>query len=95
MPAAMRRRIGDALLFTSGVAIVAFVIVVSDHRVRERVSLLMGSGRPMAGLTDVGSRLGEFVQVAAHLARGFGHDQSLLAIFAVGAMVLFAAILRL
>jgi hypothetical protein len=92
MPAALRRRIGDAFLFVSGVVIVVFVLVAADHRVRESASLLVGGDRPLMGLADVAARAGNLVLIATHVVLRFGVEHPLLTIFAVVAAVLVAAV---
>ncbi len=91
MPAALRRRIGDAFLFTSGAVIVVSVLVVANHRVREGASMLLGE-RPLVGLADVAARAGDLVRIGAHVAVRYGFDHPLLTIFVVAAAVLVAAV---
>jgi hypothetical protein len=92
MPAALRRRVGDAFLGASGVVIVVSVLVAADHRLRERASMLISSDRPLMGLADLAGRAGDLVRIAAHLALRFGVEHPLLTIFAVAAAVLVAAV---
>jgi hypothetical protein len=91
MPVALRRRIGDAFIFASGVVIVASVLLAADHRVRERASMLLGD-RPLVGLADVAARGGDLVRIAAHVALRFGVEHAVLTLFAVVALVLAAAV---
>jgi hypothetical protein len=90
MPAALRRRIGDAFLFASGVVIVVSVLFAADPRVRE--SLLIRGDRPLLGLADVGARAGDLGRLAAHVVLRFGVEHSVLTFFAVAAAVLVAAV---
>jgi len=92
MSAALRRRVGDAFLGASGVVIVVSVLVAADHRLRERASMLISSGRPFMGLADFAGRAGDLVRIAAHLALRYGVEHPLLTIFAVAAAVLVAAV---
>jgi hypothetical protein len=92
MPAALRRRVGDAFLGASGVLIVVSVLVAADHRLRERASMLISGDRPLMGLADLAGRAGDLVRIAAHLALRFGVEHPLLTIFAVAAAVLVAAV---
>jgi hypothetical protein len=92
MPAALRRRIGDAFLGASGVVIVVSVLVAADHRVRESASMLISGDRPLMGLADVAGRAGNFVQIAAHVVLRFGVEHPFLTVFAVAAAVLVAAV---
>jgi hypothetical protein len=92
MPAALRRRIGDAFLGASGVVIVVSVLVAADHRLRERASMLISGDRPLMGLADLAGRAGDLVRITAHLALRFGVEHPLLTIFAVVAAVLVAAV---
>jgi hypothetical protein len=92
MPAALRRRIGDAFLGASGVVIVMSVLVAADHRVRERASMLISSDRPLMGLSDLAGRAGDLVRIAAHVALRFGVEHPLLTVFAVAGAVLVAAV---
>jgi hypothetical protein len=92
MPAALRRRIGDAFLFASGVAIVVFVLVAADHRVRESASMLMSGDRPLLGLADAAARAGDLGRIAAHVLLRFGVEHSILTLFALAAAVLFTAV---
>jgi hypothetical protein len=92
MPAALRRRIGDAFLGASGVVIVVSVLFAADHRVRERASMLVSGDRPLMGLADVVGRASDVVRIAAHVALRFGLEHPLLTIFAVAAAVLVAAV---
>jgi hypothetical protein len=91
MPAILRRRIGDAFLFASGVVIVVSVLLAADHRVRERASMLLGD-RPLMGLADVAGRAGDLGLIMSHVALRFGVEHSLLTVFAVAATVLFTAV---
>jgi hypothetical protein len=92
MPAALRRRVGDAFLGASGVVIVVSVLFAADHRVRERASMLFSSDRPLMGFADLAGRAGDFVRIPAHIALRFGFEHPMLAIFAVVAAVLVAAV---
>jgi hypothetical protein len=92
MPAALRRRVGDAFLGASGVLIVVSVLVAADHRLRERASMLISGDRPLMGLADLAGRAGDLVRIAAHLALRFGVEHPLLTILAVAAAVLVAAV---
>ena len=92
MPAALRRRIGDAFLGASGVVIVVSVLVAADHRLRERESMLISSDRPLMGLADLAGRAGDLVRIAAHVALRFGVEHPLLTVFAVAGAVLVAAV---
>jgi hypothetical protein len=92
MPAALRRRVGDAFLGASGVVIVVSVLVAADHRLRERASMLISGDRPLMGLADLAGRAGDLVRIAAHLALRFGVEHPLLTVFAVAAAVLVAAV---
>ena len=89
---AVRRRIGDALMFGSGVVIVVFVLVAADPRVREGASTLMGTGRPLAGLADLGVRLGGVVLIVKHVALSYVGEHSVLTVFAGAAIALVAAV---
>jgi hypothetical protein len=92
MPAALRRRIGDAFLGASGVVIVVSVLVAADHRLRERASMLISGDRPLMGLADLAGRDGDVVRIAAHFALRFGVEHPLLTVFAVAAALLVAAV---
>ena len=92
MPAALRRRIGDAFLFASGAVIVMAILVAADHRLRERASILVSSDRPLMGLEDVAGRAGDIARIAAHVVLRFGVEHPLLTIFAVAGAVLVAAV---
>jgi hypothetical protein len=92
MPAALRRRVGDAFLGASGVLIVVSVLVAADHRLRERASMLISGDRPLMGLADLAGRAGDLVRIAAHVALRFGVEHPLLTIFAVAAAVLVAVV---
>ena len=72
-----------------------FALGATDDRVRERASVLVGSGPPMAGVTDVGGRVGGLVETAVHAARAWSGEHVYLTIFAVAGVVLFAAVRRL
>jgi hypothetical protein len=92
MSAALRRRIGDAFLGASGVVIVVSVLVVADHRVRERASMLISGDRPLMGLADVAGRASDVVRIAAHVALRYGVEHPMVTIFAVAAAVLVAVV---
>jgi hypothetical protein len=92
MPAALRRKIGDAFLFVSGVAIVVSVLFALDPRVRQSASMLSRGDRPLGGLADVALRAGDLVRIAAHVALRFGVEHSSLTLFAVAAVALVAAV---
>jgi hypothetical protein len=79
-------------MFGSGVLIVVFVLVAADPRVRDGASTLFGGGRPLAGLADLGVRLGGLVLLVEHVALGYGHDHSAVTMFALVAIVLVAAV---
>jgi hypothetical protein len=91
----MRRAIGDALLFASGVMILVVVLAASDDRVRDRASMLVGGGPPLASVADVGTRVSNLGETAFHVARVWTGEHVYLTIFAVGGLVLFTAVLRL
>jgi hypothetical protein len=78
-------------MFGSGLVIVVFVLVAADPRVREGASTLMGGG-PLAGLADLGMRLGGLLLIVEHVALSYGRDHSSLTLFAVVAIVLVAAV---
>ncbi|HTC70111.1 MAG TPA: hypothetical protein VK662_11120 [Acidothermaceae bacterium] len=92
MAAALRRRIGDAFLFTSGAVIVVSVLVAANQQVRERASMLIRGDRPLGGLGDIAGRAGDLVRIAAHVALRFGVEHPLLTVFAVAGAVLVAAV---
>lgn len=83
------------LLFASGVLILVFALVATDSRVRERASILLGSGPPTAGLTAVGAEVSERATVAVQVTRSWSRDHSVLTVFAIVALVLVTAVWRL
>lgn len=78
-------------MFGSGVVIVVFVLVAADPRVREGASTLMGAG-PLAGVADLGVRLGGLVLIVKHVALSYVGEHSVLTIFAGAAIALVAAV---
>jgi hypothetical protein len=91
----VRRAIGDVLMFASGVMILVFALVATDGRVRERASMLVGGGPPLAGVADVATRAGDVATIAVHVARSWTREHEYLTIFAAAALVLVTAVLRL
>jgi hypothetical protein len=90
-----RRAIGEALLVAGGLVIIVLALVAGNERVRERASLLVGSGQAASGVADVGTRAGDLVTSVIEVTRGWASDNVYLSIFAVGAFVLFLAVLKL
>ena len=91
----VRRAIGDVILFASGVMILVFALVASDDRVRARASMLVGGGPPLAGVADVGMRVRDLGETAIHVARAWSGEHVYLTIFAMSAVMLVTAVLRL
>jgi hypothetical protein len=95
LPTAMRRRIGDAVAVAIGLMILVFTLVAADDGIRERATILLGAGRPLAGLADAGARLGDLLRMVLQVTMAFGRGHSFWAISAAAAALLLAAVFRL
>ena len=90
----MRRFIGDAIVLVGGVSVLVFTLTATDARVRDRMSLLV-AGPPVTGMAEVATRLGDLMWTAAQVAVDWSRAHAFLTIFAVAALVLVTAVLRL
>ncbi len=91
----VRRAIGDAAMFASGVMILVFALVVTDARVRERALMVVGAGAPAAHIADLGTRLSDLSEIVVQVVWHWSREHRFLTIFAAAALVLVIAILRL
>jgi hypothetical protein len=91
----LRQTIGDTLLSASGVVILVFALGATDHRVRDRATMLVTGETPLASATDAGGRVGGFAGNAFYVARGWAGDHQYLTAFGVAGVVLLAAVRRL
>ncbi len=91
----MRRTIGDVLTFASGVMILVFALVVTDSRVRDRALMVVAGGAPVAHVADLGTRLGGLAEIVVQVVWDWTGEHRFLTVFAVAALVLVIAVLRL
>jgi hypothetical protein len=75
--------------------ILVFALGATDHRVRDRASMLVTGGPPLARVTDAGDRVGGLAGNAFHVARTWSGDHLYLTGFLVAGAVLLAAVRRL
>ena len=95
MASSKRRTIGDTLLSACSLVILVFALGAADDRVRDRASMLVAGGPPMASMADVGGRAGGLVETAFHAARVWSGEHVYLTILAVAGVVLLGAVRRL
>jgi hypothetical protein len=75
--------------------ILVCLLVATNDRVRERALLLVGAGRPLAGLADVGGRLSDLGRIVVHVVWVFSLEHLYWTMLAVAATMLVVAVLRL
>jgi hypothetical protein len=91
----MRRAFGDALISLGALACLLLVLVASNDRVRQQVSLRFGSGpHGSADLVNAGTQVSDLVTVIAQAARDQSLDHAPLMIFVLAASVLVLFMLR-
>ena len=90
----IRRAFGDALI--SVVALVALILMLAafDGRVREQISLRIGSGRASAQVVNAGVVVRDLTGVVADAVRDQSIEHAPLVIFVLGATVLMLFMLR-
>jgi hypothetical protein len=86
----MRRGLREVLMSAGTVLILLMVLIGTDDRVREQVSMRL-SARPSAQLTSVARQVGDLTNVITHAAReqSIGHAPLLIFTLAAAVLVLF------
>jgi hypothetical protein len=95
MSSSMRRSFGETLLSAGGLLILVIALAAIDDRIRDRASMLVADGPPVAGVADVGGQAGRLVGTAVHVARVWSGEHVYLSIFAVAGVALLAAVRKL
>ena len=91
----VRRTIGDALMFASGVMILVFALVVTNGRVRDRALIVVVGGPPVPQVADLGTRLNDLSAIVVQVVWDWTGEHRFLTILTVAALVLVIAVLRL
>jgi hypothetical protein len=95
MAASKRLAIGERLLSAAGLVILVFALGAANDRFRDRASMLVTGGPPMADMADAGERVGGLAGTAVHFARVWSGDHVSLTVFAVAGLVLLVAVRKL
>jgi hypothetical protein len=91
----MRRSFGETLLSAGGMLILVIALGAIDDRIRDRASMMVADGPPVAGMADAGGRAGRLVGKGLHVVRAWSADHVYLTVFGVAGVVLLAAVRRL
>jgi hypothetical protein len=91
----MRRSFGETLLTACGLLILVIALAAIDDRIRDRASMLVADGPPVAGVADVGGRAGRMLGTTVQAGRAWSGEHVYLTIFAVAGVVLLTAVRRL
>jgi hypothetical protein len=86
----MRRGLREVLMSAGTVVILLMVLISTDDRVREQVSMRLHA-RPSVELTSAARQLGDLTTVITHAAReqSLGHAPLLIFTLAAAVLVLF------
>ena len=68
----MRRTFGETLLSAGGMLILVIALGAIDDRIRDRASMLVADGPPVAGAADVGGRAGRAGRERVSTSRAHG-----------------------
>lgn len=90
----IRRAFGDALISVAALVALILMLAAFDGRVREQISLRIGSGRASAQVADAGAVVRNFTGVVADAVRDQSIEHAPLVIFVLAATVLVLFMLR-
>lgn len=90
----IRRAFDDALISVGALIALILVLAAFDGRVREQISLRLGSGRASAQVIDAGVVVRDLTGVVADAVRDQSIEHAPLVIFVLAATVLVLFMLR-
>jgi hypothetical protein len=90
----IRRTFGDALISVGALLVLILMLAAFDTRVREQISLRIGTGRATAQVADAGVVVRDLTSVVATALRDQSIDHAPLVIFVLAATVLVLFMLR-
>lgn len=90
----IRRAFDDALISVGALIALILVLAAFDGRVREQISLRIGSGRASAQVIDAGVVVRDLTGVVADAVRDQSIEHAPLVIFVLAATVLVLFMLR-
>lgn len=90
----IRRAFGDALISAGALVALILMLAAFDGRVREQLSLRIGSGRASAQVVGAGAAVRDLTGVVADAVRDQSIEHAPLVIFVLAATVLVLFMLR-
>jgi hypothetical protein len=90
----IRRTFGDALISVGALVALVLMLAAFDGRVREQISLRLGSGRASTQVANAGVMIRDLSSVVADAVRDQSIEHAPLVIFVLAATVLVLFMLR-
>ena len=90
----MRRGFGDVLMSLGALLVLMFMLAAIDGRVREQISLRLGSGTTSAQVADAGATVRNLAGVVFVAVRDQSIEHAPLVLFVIAALVLVFFMLR-
>lgn len=90
----IRRAFGDALISVAALVALTLMLAAFDGRLREQISLRIGTGRASAQVADAGVAVRNLTGVVVDAVRDQSIEHAPLVIFVLGATVLMLFMLR-